>query len=89
VLQPDGSIVLALQAIAGILVIHLLETSFLGPKIVGKVSHLHPVMVLVILAIGEHFFGIWGLLLGVPVAVYLIRVVILKEAIPSIYEPTD
>jgi predicted PurR-regulated permease PerM len=43
-------------------VIHLLETSFLGPKIVGKVSHLHPVMVLVILAIGEHFFGIWGLL---------------------------
>ncbi|TWU29664.1 AI-2E family transporter [Bythopirellula polymerisocia] len=86
-LQPDGSIGLAIQAIAGILLIHMIETSFLSPKIVGKVLHLHPVMVLVILAIGEHFFGLWGLLLGVPVAVYLIRVVILKEPIPGIYEP--
>lgn len=87
VLQPDGSIELALQAIAGVLLIHLIETSFLSPRIVGKVLHLHPVMVLVILVIGEHFFGIWGLLLGVPVAVYLIRVVLLREAIPGIYEP--
>ena len=87
VIQPDGSLVLALQAIAGILLIHFLETSLLSPKIVGKVLHLHPVMVLVILAIGEHFFGLWGLLLGVPVAVYLFRVVILKEPIPGIYEP--
>ena len=87
-LQPDGSFGLAIQAIAGILLIHMIETSFLSPKIVGKVLHLHPVMVLVILAIGEHFFGLWGLLLGVPVAVYLMRVVILKEPIPGIYEPS-
>lgn len=88
VLQPDGSLLLGMQAIAGILVIHLIETSLLSPKIVGKVSHLHPVAVLIILVIGEHFFGVWGLLLGVPVAVYLIRVVILKLPIPGIYEPT-
>lgn len=86
-LQPDGSLLLALQAIAGVLLIHLIETSFLSPRIVGKVLHLHPVMVLVILVIGEHFFGIWGLLLGVPVAVYLFRVVLLQEAIPGIYQP--
>ncbi len=63
------------------------RNQFSQPRIVGKVLHLHPVMVLLILVIGEHFFGIWGLLLGVPIAVYLIRVVILKEAIPGIYEP--
>jgi predicted PurR-regulated permease PerM len=88
-LQPGGSLVLALQAVAGIGVIHLIETSLLSPRILGKVLHLHPVLVLVILVIGEHFFGVWGLLLGVPVAVYLIRVVILKEPIPGIYEPAS
>ncbi|MEW4489512.1 AI-2E family transporter [Thalassoglobus sp. JC818] len=87
ILQPDGSLELAIQVIIGILVIHLIEASFLSPKIVGKVLHLHPVAVLVILAIGEHFFGLWGLLLGVPVAVYLMRVVILNEPIPGIYDP--
>jgi predicted PurR-regulated permease PerM len=43
--------------------------------------HLHPVMVIGILAISEHFFGVWGLLLGVPVIVYLIRCVIMGEDI--------
>lgn len=87
VLQVDGSIGLGLQAIVGVLLIHFMESSVFSPKIVGKILHLHPVMVLVILVIGEHFFGLWGLLLGVPVAVYLIRVVILREAIPGIYQP--
>jgi predicted PurR-regulated permease PerM len=45
--------------------------------------HLHPVLVLTILAVCEHFFGVWGLLLGVPVVVYVIRFVILQEGIPG------
>ena len=31
------------------------------------------VFVLAVLFIGEHLFGIWGLILGVPVAVTLLR----------------
>ena len=89
ILQPGGSIGLAALVIAGIILIHLIEASVLSPKIVGKVLHLQPVMVLAILAIGEHLFGIWGLLLGVPVAVYIMRVVVLHEPIPGIYDPVD
>ena len=59
----------------------------LSPKIIGKVLHLHPVLILVIIVVGEHLFGIWGLLLGVPVAVYILRVAMLNERIPGIYEP--
>ncbi len=88
ILQPGGSVLLAVQVIVGIIFIHFIEASLLSPKIVGKVLHLQPVMVLAILAIGEHLFGIWGLLLGVPVAVYIMRVVVLNEPIPGIYEPT-
>lgn len=89
ILQPGGSIGLAAQVIAGIVLIHFIEASLLSPKIVGKALHLHPVVVLAILAIGGHLFGIWGLLLGVPVAVYIIRVVVLNEPIPGIYLPAD
>lgn len=73
-------------AVLGILAIHFIETSILNPKILGEMMHLHPVLVLCILAVGERFFGVWGLLLGVPVAVYIIRYVILGEDIATLTE---
>ena len=81
-IQDGGSIAIAAWAILGILAVHFIETSILNPKIVGTFLHLHPVLVLVILALGEHFFGVWGLLLGLPVAVYIIRIIILDEGLP-------
>jgi predicted PurR-regulated permease PerM len=88
-MQPDGSLMLALYALLGIGVIHAIESMVLSPRIVGKILHLHPVLVLAILVIGEHLFGIWGLLLGVPVAVFAIHAGILAEGIPGIYEPPE
>jgi len=87
IVQDGGSILLALSAVGAILIIHFIEASILNPKILGDMLHLHPVLVLAILAVGEHFFGVWGLLLGVPVIVYIIRFVILDEGIPGIIEP--
>jgi len=81
--QDGGSFTLAASSIAAILLIHFLETSVLNPRILGNMLHLHPVLVLTILAVCEHFFGVWGLLLGVPVVVYVIRFVILQEGIPG------
>ena len=87
ILQPDGSLLMALQVILAIALIHFFEAMVLSPRIIGKIGHLHPVVVVVILLVAEHFFGMWGLLLGVPVAIYLLRVVILRSSIPGIYEP--
>lgn len=86
-IQDNGSVMLAVWVVIAILVVHFIETSILNPKILGEMLHLHPVLVLAILAIGEHFFGVWGLLLGVPVMVYIIRFVILDEGIPGLIEP--
>jgi predicted PurR-regulated permease PerM len=85
--QEGGGLILALSSIGAILLIHFIETSLLNPKILGDMLHLHPVLVLTILAISEHFFGVWGLLLGIPVIVYLIRFIILDEGIPGFIEP--
>jgi len=86
IVQPDGTVLMAVYIILAVLVIHFIETSILNPKILGDMLHLHPVLVLAVLAIGEHFAGVWGLLLGVPVAVYIIRCVILNEEIPGLIE---
>jgi predicted PurR-regulated permease PerM len=87
IVQDGGGLMLALSAIAAILLVHFIETSLLNPKILGDMLHLHPVMVLAVLAISEHFAGVWGLLLGVPVIVYIIRFLILNEGIPGFIEP--
>lgn len=87
ILQPEGSLLMALQVILAIVLIHFLEAMVLAPRIIGKLGSLNPVVVVVILLVAEHFFGMWGLLLGVPVAIYLLRVVILRSSIPGIYEP--
>jgi predicted PurR-regulated permease PerM len=47
--------------------IHQVEANFLNPKIIGVAAKLHPVLVVFALLVGEHFFGLWGALFGVPV----------------------
>lgn len=46
----------------------LLETAVISPRIVGESVGLHPVLVLLALALGGFFFGFVGLLIGVPAA---------------------
>jgi predicted PurR-regulated permease PerM len=45
-----------------------LEASVISPRIVGESVGLHPVLVLLALALGGFFFGFVGLLIGVPAA---------------------
>jgi predicted PurR-regulated permease PerM len=75
----EHGILISGYAILGIIGIHFIETSILNPKILGDMLKLHPVLILGVLVVAEHFFGMWGLLLGVPVMVYFIRYVILGE----------
>jgi predicted PurR-regulated permease PerM len=56
----------ALFALAWIVVIHALEANLLNPKIMGDAAKIHPVVVVLALIVGEHFFGIVGALLAVP-----------------------
>jgi predicted PurR-regulated permease PerM len=73
-LQPDGSLTLAIECGIAISIVHAVTSLILSPLIYGRSFHLHPVLVIVILIIAEHFFGMWGLVLGVPVAVYLMQI---------------
>lgn len=63
----------------GIIIIHLFESYILNPQIYGYRMEIHPLFVLVVLLVGEHFFGLWGMVLGVPVFVYFWNEVLLAN----------
>jgi predicted PurR-regulated permease PerM len=66
-----GGIMLVVWLIVMVLIVHAIEAYALNPIIYGRHMKMHPVAILVILLVGEHLFGIWGLVLGVPIAAFL------------------
>ncbi len=56
----------AIWVLLWIVGIHQVEANLLNPKIIGVAAKIHPVLVVLALIIGEHFFGLWGALLAVP-----------------------
>jgi predicted PurR-regulated permease PerM len=61
---------IALLKIAAVFaVVQLLDSSVIGPRVVGEAVGLHPVWVLLALAVAGSFFGFVGLLIAVPLAV--------------------
>jgi predicted PurR-regulated permease PerM len=58
-------------------VVQVLDGSVIGPKIVGEAVGLHPVWVILALAVSGYFFGFVGLLIAVPLAV-LVKLLIVS-----------
>jgi predicted PurR-regulated permease PerM len=71
--QPNGGVKLMLIAIGLILLIHFIEAYFLNPKIFGHHFRMNAVLVLIVLTIGGKLFGVWGLVLGLPVVNYFFQ----------------
>ena len=61
----SGSPVKALYASVLILLLQQVDSLFIVPKAVGKKVELHPVLVLLSLAVFGRWFGFWGLLFAV------------------------
>jgi len=68
-----GGFSLSLAAIVLVILIHAAEAYVLNPMIYGRHLRINPVLTLIILYVGYHAFGLWGMLLGVPVARYFIH----------------
>lgn len=56
--------VVEIAAVAGL--VHMLDALIIQPNLLAKTSGLHPLTVLVVLLVGGHLFGIWGMVLGIP-----------------------
>jgi predicted PurR-regulated permease PerM len=82
-LQLGGGLMLVLKVTAAVVFVVLLETFVFSPRILGKMMELHPVLIIALLPLAQYFFGVWGLILATPVAVFVIHDVILRSGLPG------
>ncbi len=81
-----GGLGLSVTAVWVLIVLHAVEAYLLYPWIYGRHLKLNPVLTVIILYVAYHAFGLWGMLLGVPVARYFIHDVIglpMRDAPPA------
>ncbi|MDR1246596.1 MAG: AI-2E family transporter [Clostridiales Family XIII bacterium] len=57
-----------------ILVIHAIEAYILNPKLMSSKTALPVSLVFIILLVAEHYLNVWGLLIGVPLFIFLLNV---------------
>jgi putative heme transporter len=65
----EGGLPLAAAMLLVVLASNLLLENFVEPKVMGRTLNIHPLLVIIVTALGGFLFGIVGLLLAVPFTV--------------------
>ena len=60
--------IVGINLLAFFSLMHLVESKFILPKLIGDRMRLHPAVIIIVLLIGAEFFGIFGMFLAAPVA---------------------
>lgn len=68
-----GGIKMIIAVFIMIMLIHAIEAYILNPKLMSSKTELPVCFVFIILLIGEHYMGVWGLLIGVPIFIFLLN----------------
>ncbi|CUP77087.1 AI-2E family transporter [Clostridium baratii] len=61
----------ALWTVIGILVIQQIEGNILAPKVTADSTNIHPLVIIILLLIGEKMFGVFGMIMAVPLGVII------------------
>ncbi len=68
-----GGISKVLAVIVMIILIHTVEAYILNPKLMSNQTELPVCFIFIILLVGEHYLGVWGLLIGVPIFIFFLN----------------
>lgn len=80
----EEGIGLMMKSILLVIVIHMIEAYILNPRIQGAVLKVHPVFMLIVIFLGEHFAGIYGIFLGIPLTLYFFQDLIRRDETPVV-----
>ncbi|PFD40390.1 AI-2E family transporter [Bacillus cereus] len=69
-----GGVMYVVYILVFITVIHALESYFLNPKFMSAKTNLPVFYTFMILIFSEHFLGIWGLIIGIPIFIFLLDI---------------
>ena len=70
-----GGLIKVVFVLIMIFIIHAIESYVLNPKLMSDTTHLPIFFTFVTLIVSEHFMGIWGLLLGIPIFIFLLDII--------------
>jgi predicted PurR-regulated permease PerM len=68
-----GGISKAVAVVVTIVLIHIIVTYILNAKLMSDQTELPICFIFIILIVGEHYLGVWGLLIGVPIFIFLLN----------------
>ncbi|MBC2191308.1 AI-2E family transporter [Listeria sp. FSL L7-0229] len=63
-----------------VVIVHAIETYILNPKLMSSKTNLPVFYTFIILIFSETFFGVWGLIVGIPVFVFLLDILEVRNA---------
>ncbi|MBV7505836.1 AI-2E family transporter [Bacillus sp. sid0103] len=75
-----GGLVTVLYVGIAIMIIHGIEAYILNPNLMSSKTNLPVFYTFIVLIFSEHFFGVWGLIVGIPVFVFLLDVLEVTES---------
>jgi predicted PurR-regulated permease PerM len=75
-----GGMITVLYVGIAIMIIHGVEAYILNPNLMSSKTNLPVFYTFIVLIFSEHFFGIWGLIVGIPVFVFLLDVLEVTES---------
>ncbi|WP_028545374.1 AI-2E family transporter [Paenibacillus taiwanensis] len=76
-----GGLKYIIYVIVLITVIHAIEAYMLNPKLMSSKTHLPVFYTFLVLLFSEHFMGVWGLIIGIPIFVFLLDILDVKKQV--------
>ena len=78
-----GGIIKIVEVCIMVCVLHAIEAYILNPKLMSAKTRLPVCFVFIILLVGEHYMGVWGLIMGVPIFIFIMSMFDVDYAIVS------
>ncbi len=70
-----GGLIKVVFVLIMIFIIHAIESYVLNPKLMSDTTNLPIFFTFVTLIVSEHFMGTWGLLLGIPIFIFMLDII--------------
>lgn len=74
-----GGLSLVFWTVIMILIVHALETYFLNPRLYASKTKLPMFYTFIVLIFSQHYLGIWGLIIGIPIFMFLLDVLDVEQ----------
>ena len=69
-----GGVMKVVYLLIAVSVVHAIEAYILNPKLMSSKTNLPVFYTFIVLIFSQNFFGVWGLIIGIPVFVFLLDV---------------